>query len=90
MSNCRTALALDTAVEQNDYQGFHEIITMSDQTEGVDLLFLHRASAFGFPITLEFLLQTGFYDVNESDCNGCTPLHVAASASNPDSVSRLS
>ena len=82
----QTARQLDSAVDREDRDAFHQIITNVNPAEGQDLFLLHRACAFGLPITLHDLLQRGFYDVDARDCKGCTPLHVAVSTSNCDAV----
>jgi hypothetical protein len=79
---------LHAAAEVNK-DSFNDIIVGITPDEGSGLLLLHRASAFGYTHTLDFLLSQRVYNVNERDCKGCTPLHIATALHRPDAVALL-
>ena len=82
----RTAEELLQAARDGNKVVFHDTIMKIHKNEGKSLLLLHRASAFGWPETLEILLSSRHYNVDERDINGCTPLHVATAMSNSCAV----
>jgi hypothetical protein len=77
------------AVRNDNKEAFHDIMVSIPVGTGRGQLLLHKASAFGWPRTLEFLLSQRVYDVNEQDSHGYTPLHVAVAGHNPDAVALL-